>query len=185
MKKLLCFIMPVVMLFCLCGCYTEKAEYTDYNDVQKINDLPEIRFREALVIFPQSAEKDDVTDFYFSWELGIIGCADVEYYMSVKYSEEDYEKEIKRLSGIKGDDTGKGLVYDEDSFPLPAYVGVLGSYSTNAYALTDSENYIIHYVYLCVKQKEDLKYAGSYLPEGYSESGDIKGQSYNVFFNEQ
>lgn len=191
MKKIIVILLIICMSFSLVGCAYRKVTITDPRDYHKIETLPEIRDREALEIFPESIKDKDVDFFYFRWDLGIIGCASVEYQLSVKYNETEFEKEYDRIKNYRGEmvyleDDGERcikepLVYDDENFCLPAYVAVLGHNSTNAYVLVDKENKMMHYMYLCVLEKDDLHINRKYLPNDYCYFGTVPGLSYSIY----
>lgn len=182
------------MSFNLVGCAYRKVTITDPQDYHKIETLPEIRDREALEVFPESIEEKDVDYFYFRWDLGLIGCASVEYQLSIKYNETEFKKECDRIKNYRGervyleDDEERcvkePLVYDNENFCLPAYVAVLGHNATNAYVLIDEGSNAIHYIYLCIMSKGELHINKDYLPKEYSEFGNVAGQDYSIYEEE-
>ena len=180
-SKFLIILTAIMMFFFFFFCYHKTIKYTDISDNSRISDIPEIRDKEFFEILPTELEDKKVRDYYFNWELGSIGSASVEYRFSIKYALDDYKNEIKRITDYRYSQNGKNLVFDNKTFSLPAYVADLGYHNTNAYILTDDDECIIHYIYLSLFEKNDLTINKKYLPEGYTDSGDIDGNSYSIF----
>ena len=151
-------------------------KYTNINDYSKIFELTEIRYDEdALVMFPRDVEGLNVQNFYFEWELGLVGSADVEFLLSVKYDDAQLQKEIERLGSLAD---GK-FVHDTQTFAFEAYVLILGYNSTNYYALVDGNT--VHYVMLQIVALDNINIDKNLLPKEYEKLGDVKGFSFNVF----
>ena len=191
MKKAIAFVLIFFISVCFVGCTYKQITITNPENYEKISELNEIRYKEAFDIFPKTIADKDVEFFYFRWQLGIIGSASVEYQCSIKYSDADFKKEVDRIKSYKGecwyDDDDKeyckenALVYDDETFCLPAYVAILGHYATNAYVLIDEGNNTIHYIYLCIMSKNELHINKEYLPKEYSEFGNVAGQDYSIY----
>lgn len=182
MKKLISLSLIIILAFSLSGCYHESYEYTDIKDYSKIEKLPEIRENQSLEIIPEDIEKRNVEKFYFSWNLGFVGSASVQLQCSVKYNNSDFKAETNRIKSIKGDGAkGKKITYKKTGFKYPAYVSVFGYDDTNCYALIDSENKTIHYIYLSLMYKDNMKIDKKLLPDNYKELGEIKGESFSIY----
>lgn len=194
MKRVIAFVMIVCMSVCLVGCTLERVVIKNPENYERIDSLSEIRDKEAYELFPNTIADKDVEFFYFQWDLGIVGCATVEYQCSIKYSESYFEKEVDRIENYVavmeyydvGSNGGRRivknkLVYDEETFCLPAYVAVLGHNGTSAYVLLDEEKNTVHYIHLSVIYKNDMHINKEYLPKGYYSCGDVHGQSYSVY----
>lgn len=180
-KKFTLFLLSVALIFSFSGCYHEEITYNNPSDNSKIADLNEIREKESLSIFPENIDKNNTDNYYFNWELGIVGSASVEYFCSVKYDENDYNAEIQRLVDFKYADTQKNLHYDTNTFCFPAYVAVMGYNDTNTYVLVDEKEHTIHYIYISLVPQDRLKLDSTYLPYGYTDYGEVSGQSYSIF----
>ena len=179
-KKFTLLLSLTALLLSFSGCYHEEITYDNPSDNSKIIDLTEIREKESLEIFPKNIDKNNTDNYYFNWELDFVGSASVEYFCSVKYNKDDYHAEIQRLENFKATNTDESLHYDESTFCFPAYVAVLGYYDTNAYALVDENEHTIHYIYISLVRKNQLKLDNAYLPDGYTDLGNVNGQSYSI-----
>ena len=58
MKKLICISLVLIILFASCSCsgFFGHEKYTDISNYSKIFDLSEIRYAEALELFPDDIE---------------------------------------------------------------------------------------------------------------------------------
>mgnify|MGYP002623639415 CR=1 FL=1 len=148
----LCIIfIPQLILLILLGCdyfyntlVRSKKTVLIYDAAyyEKIWTLPELLFsdnEQFSLIFPKSIDSKNSPDLfcnYFGKEIQVL--------LNVKYSADDYEREVERLSK-----TEKYYVcYDETHFSLPAYISVYGASECFEYALVDDEKLTVHYVYL-------------------------------------
>ena len=176
MKKTTFIIILLILSIVLNSCsgWFGYEKYTDTEDYSKIFELPEIRSRAALALFPQSIENMNVQEFYFEWKLGIVGSADIQFLLSIKYKDDQLQEEITRLRSLAD---GK-IVYDTQNFAYDAYVLVLGYNSTNYYALIDGNT--VHYILLQIIYVKDIVFDRNLLPKGYQELGDVKGISYSL-----
>lgn len=181
MKKIIALALAVLSVVGLCACAYDYRGHEVYDSMINYDDafeLEGIRYVEyARELFPDDTEDFKVEDFYFEWELGMIGDADVEMCLSVNYGAEYYEEEIERLKEI-----GEGDVkYDAESFKYPAYVSVLGYDGASWYALLDAENFTVHYVLLQLMDEDRIDISKEFLPKEYYDFGYVKGQSYNIY----
>ena len=178
MKKttLIILLLSLFILFSSCEYMFGYEKYTNINDYSKIFELTEIRYDEdAMVMFPRDVEGLNVQKFYFEWELGLVGSADVEFLLSVKYDNAQLQKEIERIGSLAD---GK-IVHDTQTFVFEAYVLILGYNSTNYYVLVDGNT--VHYVMLQIVALDNIDIDKNLLPKGYEKLGDVKGFSFNVF----
>ena len=176
MKKTSLILILLVLSIAFSGCehLFGYEEYTDTKDYSKIFELPEIRSRAALALFPKSIENLNVQEFYFEWKLGIVGSADIQFLLSIKYEDDQLQEEITRLRSLAD---GK-IVYDTQNFAYDAYVLVLGYNATNYYALIDGNT--VHYILLQIIYAKDIVFDRNLLPKGYHELGHVKGISYSL-----
>lgn len=117
-----------------------------------------------LSIFP-----DDITNminpsFFSSFSEGLF---DSEGYilLSAKYTEEDFNSEVKRLSDLEmsisncnGSFYDNHIKFDENSYNYPAYITIDGFGNTYEYALIDKEKLSINYIYLSHPNINNTKY---------------------------
>ena len=181
MKRCLTIVLAIIMLVTATGCGYDifgHETYTDVKDYATAFELPEIRFYDARdEMFPKDISTLDVEKFYFEWELGIVGSADVETLLSVKYEENAFAEEVSRLQLL----ADENVMYDETRFSLPAYVTVLGELNTSVYALVDANNLKIHYIHLQLIDQGRIDISKEFLPDEYFGFGDILGTSFDAY----
>lgn len=107
----------------------------------------------GMFVFPEKEFKPTEAEFASSLKTGFFD-TDGYIILRAKYSEEDYWKEVERLSAIectisfKEEVVTQQVKYDEESYALPAYVTVDGFDDIYEYALMDEKNCTITYVLL-------------------------------------
>ena len=177
MKKLICISLVLIILFAFCSCsgFFGHEKYTDISNYSKIFDLSEIRYAEALELFPDDIETLNVQEFYFEWKLGIVGSADIQLLLSVMYDDLQMQQEILRIKSL----ADGNVVHDTEHFEYEAYALVLGYNNTSYYALVDGNT--IHYVLLQLMDQKDIDIDTDLLPLEYDSLGDVKNTSYNVY----
>ncbi len=181
MKKLIAILSIVaVLLGAFAGCAPDSfghETYTDVADYYKIFELTELREKiEIQELFPEDISDLDVQDFYSEWELGFVGSADYELYLSIQYSDEEFNAEIDRIK-----DLYHGcILYDTEHFHYPAYALVVGYLNTSVYALVDESNGIIHYVCVQLMSDDRLDIPDDLMPIGYHDFGEVEGIEFHV-----
>lgn len=124
----------------------------------------------TLLIFPDTTEEAVEATFESDMHVGLF---DTEGYILLyaEYEKEAFEKEKARLSEItctiydsgEEESVTKGILYDEKSYVLPAYVACDGFGNMYEYALVDDENCSVTYVYLSYPKAETDAVYGKYL----------------------
>ena len=196
MKKVFLFVLYVMLVLSLCSCSTSihefqgSGEYEDsffksfsYHDHRTLKsvqqgDGTETVLIEPTEIVPQNFEESDIVNYYNRYEELLPLGESVQTLLSVRYTKENFHKELGLISKVKAD---KSVVYDTTSFSYPAYVAVLGWENCSEYVLIDEVNLTLHYVYLQSVQQEELRIDSQYLPEYYSGYGDVAGMSVCIY----
>ncbi len=107
----------------------------------------------GMFVFPEKDFKPTEAEFASSLKTGLFD-TDGYIILRAKYTEEDYWKEVERLSAIecticfKEEAVTQQIRYDEESYALPAYVTVDGFDDIYEYALMDEKDCTITYVLL-------------------------------------
>ena len=124
----------------------------------------------ALFLFPDDTEGMTKQTFVSSLKSGLFD-TDGYLILQTKYSKEDYEAEVARLSNVKCLVMGTEVAvrYDTERYSLPAYVAVDGFDSVYEYALVNVENCEITYVLLSYPEAIDLSNYQEYLKLDMSE----------------
>ncbi|SDB56510.1 hypothetical protein SAMN02910298_02916 [Pseudobutyrivibrio sp. YE44] len=120
----------------------------------------------ALLIFPEKIDSDaDVCDYLAEFKSGLFD-TDGTLILKCKYNDTSYQKELDRISNIEmticdvnseQKHTNK-IMYDEESFELPAYIASYGFGNTYEYALVNDDAKEIAYIYLAYPNPEDFEY---------------------------
>lgn len=128
----------------------------------------------GLFIFPETT--DDMMNPIF--ESGLrTGMFDTDGYiiLHTQYGKEQYQAEIERLSDIEctlsfdGEEVTQQVIYDEESYALPAYVAADGFDYMYEYALVNEETCEITYILLSYPDYVDLRKYKEYLKLDSSE----------------
>ena len=109
-----------------------------------------------MLIFPEQVDLAVEATFESKMDTGLF---DTSGYilLCAEYEKEQFEKEKARLSeitctiyslGQEEESVTKNILYDENSYSLPAYVTCDGFRDMYEYALIDEENFSVTYVYL-------------------------------------
>ncbi len=128
----------------------------------------------GLFIFPDDTKNMIEPTFESSLKTGFFD-TDGYIILHAKYSKEDYEAEIERLSNIGcsiefgADKVSHQIQYDEESYGLPAYVAVDGYDYIYEYALVNEEKCEITYILLSYPKYVNLRDYKEYLKLDASE----------------
>lgn len=168
-------VAAVAMGLLFYGSMTEPIEV--YEDVSLYNHFMGEDAKEEFVdkwgmdetIFPETITENMQVDdyimvYYNPWDEQFLS------FLEVTYEEEDYAKEVERLTEYKSTEY-KGYYgvtgFDEDYTLLAMYAD---SYSGFVYALTDNEDTIIYVELIYCNYHFDLEYT-NYIPKEYLPSG--------------
>lgn len=127
----------------------------------------------GMFVFPGKEFKPTEAEFASSLKTGLFD-TDGYIILRAKYSEEDYWKEVERLSAIectisfKEEVVTQQVKYDEESYALPAYVTVDGFDDIYEYALMDEKDCTITYVLLSYPNVLKLNEYRAYLKKDTS-----------------
>jgi len=152
---------------------TDIAEYGQYSGRFK-REEEALYGRTRLSIFPAAITSAHTVHSYYYYGSG----ADMEnsYRIILDYSlpQAEFEAEAARLAGLAGAEPGQiGVVYDESSFALPAYVAAFrrnagsSDYGSFEYALVDALNGRIVCVLLIEGHQSALPIDAELLPPRY------------------
>lgn len=128
----------------------------------------------GLFLFPDSTE-DMIEPMYDSSLKSGLFDTDGYVILQAAYDDEKYQEEVERLSQVectvsfKADSVIQKVKYDEESYPLPAYVAADGFTSVYEYALLNDAEKEITYILLCYPRYEELIQYEKYLKRNPSE----------------
>ena len=154
--------------------FAESASFQNLSDVENYDKAAILEnyggdINGGLFIFPEDTDSMIEPTYVSSMKTGLFD-TDGYIFMQAKYTKDDYQMEIERLSNIEcslsfsDEVVNQRVKYDEKSYALPAYVAVDGYDYMYEYALVNEKTYEITYILLsypdCVnlgQYKEYLK----------------------------
>ena len=152
-RKIAAVSAAVAMAFALTGCNPEKRSGAEQYDKSYYIHKYGGDLDSNLSVFPDTVEADRVKLYESSFGEGLF---DTDGYMILEYrcdgeqisAEEERLKDISfTISHYDGQTFTNHIVYDETSYPYPAYITNDGFDSTYEYALIDRDGGRIIYVY--------------------------------------
>lgn len=141
----------------------------------------------GLKIFPDKIPDNIITASYMSEGIKKGLDPKCQIYLSIQYSSDNFKKEIERLSNIKETlDKNKlehNISYDKNNFIYPAYVTIFESNGVFEYALVNSENNEVTYIFIQNTKKESVKFSDKYLPHNFMKYMNSRNSSneYNMY----
>lgn len=119
----------------------------------------------GLKIFPENIKKEQIKEYYFESQ-DILEAPRAQVYALIEYKKDDYDKEIERLKQlmIEYGNERKGVMYNEEYFPKPAYISEYNWMGCYEYAIHDEKNNRIAYIFYQNIEPDDLKIDKQYLP---------------------
>jgi len=112
-------------------------------------------------LFPDDLDKTEDAEFWYEYKTGLLD-TDGSFFLTAKYSDEEFANEIKRLSEVTCTvndgvtDHTQAVMYDEEMYNYPAYIAVDGYTNNYEYALIDEDDDRIIYVLLGYPDYEEL-----------------------------
>jgi len=82
-------------------------------------------------LFPDDTDAAEEADFRYEYKTGLLD-TDGSFFLTVVYSDEDFEDETERISEITctvndgEEDITQAVIYDEDMYKYPAYIAIDG-----------------------------------------------------------
>lgn len=106
-------------------------------------------------------------DLFFEWQFQV--------YLCMKYDENDFDKEIKRLSELCPEK------YDQPEFIMTSYVAQEAYFGQYEYALIDEQNQIIHYIFMFAVDQNHLSIEKQYLPMHWCTGCASNASSFTIY----
>ena len=132
-----------------------------------------IVFPEHLLCAPADA------DYYFAYQ-DTWNDPTCEVYLKCTYTEEDYQKEVDRLSHIykQYGSVRRDIEYDDSGrFPYPAYIAIDGHRNAYEYALLSGDHEIT-YIYTSFMNQNKLHMDTALLPSDYDQAMNLSYEQY-------
>lgn len=155
----------------------ETSEVTDYEA-----SAQEYKAHTSYQIFPDKIDSSMQSLNYFYQYKDFMFDPSIQRYFECSYDEENYKKEIKRLSQIQTEYEGerKMVRYDEKKFSYPAYITIDEYDHCYEFALLLGDNRIA-YVFLQFINEENIGFDKEYLPLEYEQHKTENGYSIYLF----
>lgn len=165
-----------ILLFCiifLCGCSypAHKEYYSNIEDYPIIWHLTGFNhgYEGVSSFFPQDIKKLDVQEFYCRYDQQLPLGEGVQIFLIVKYnSNEEFDSECERISSCS--------FTCDNSFVesgLEAYATRIGENLSSEYALIDTKQNTVYYIYLQNIPKKEIEFDDMFLPVDYDGYGEI------------
>lgn len=182
MKKFLSVALIFLALFSLCSCnrimsITETSKLSDYDDIFY---LLENSYRHVVgeeLLFPERIEDLDVIGFT-SRELTYLPLGDGrEIQLYVKYNNVDFEKETNRIAELT---KGSPVHGKSEYFSLPTYASLWNVDGCFEYAVINTNERTVRYVYLHQLDARDFSIPSDYIPKGYVSPSENKDAPFMI-----
>lgn len=174
MRKLLSLVLVTVAIFSVVGCcpVETKGGIEKYNKEQILEDYG-ADIDSGLFLFPDDTATIEQASFVSSFRTGLFD-TDGYIILHAKYGEENYKKEVDRLANVKCvvGNTEARVLFDTESYILPAYVASDGFDYVYEYALVDDENFEITYMF--------LSYPKFLKPKGFEKYMKLDSSEYDI-----
>ncbi len=126
-------------------------------------------------IFPKNINVSQCRSFYSRKDPDLFVEWQLQFYLCMEYDESDFDKEIKRLSELCHEN------YDQSEFTMPCFVAQEAYYGQYEYALVDSENHIIHYIFIYSVAQNHLCIEKQYLPKHWCSGCITNGVAFSIY----
>ena len=173
---LILFVFGLVrLLFLPTASNTKKIE--DYGQFRLYSNY---EMRSDLLAFPNEISKENMEEYIYSYHEYLFD-AKCQIYLKCFYDEEEYIKEVDRLSNLEVE-TSWGMVnksqLDTENYKYPAYVLSNGLDKTYEYVLMDDLNREIYYILLHDIPKRKVKFEKELLPLDYQQ--ELSKKKFNI-----
>ena len=187
-KRIIFLLLAAALLLCFCACEKDRylVETFDNYDLSAIIKRYGGDLDSNFSVFPTKAVagRAEVIDYRASF-LTVGFDTDGELFLDCVYSNEaDYLAEIERLSALsmtisnRGEHYTNKVLYDDISYPYPAYITIDGFGNTYEYALLVADKQEIIYLYLAYPGEEQFSRYAGYIKK---DRAAYKGDSFNCF----
>lgn len=166
-------------ILCLCGC-SDEYEKTVIDDISKYETvwtLPEHRASENSELFPSNIGDKKVNEFYCEHITALPIGTEWQMILKIEYGDEEYSTELARIQKLC---TNSPVYGETDYFNQIAYATVWNWNGCYEYVIVDDVSHTVTYLYLQLKNKEDIFIDNTLLPNGYAlEMDDVEFSIYN------
>ncbi len=166
MKKIFLLVLCIVFVLCITSCSdaVETTLFTDTHNYTGIWKLPERRVSESSELFPKEIDNFDVSKFLCSHKTESLVGTQWQVELVVRYESNIFLNELERIQKLceKSPVFGNSKYFNTDT-----YASVWGWNGCFEYAIVDSTEFSITYIYLQLVNKEVIV-DETHLPIDYS-----------------
>ena len=181
MKKII-IILSLILVLTLSSCsdvYSERilSDAEQYEDMWELSERRVYHeYPQVSLLFPQSINEEQCIDFLCKHTTYQIVGTGWQVLLNIKYNDDEFANEVKRLSDLCVDSPVCGLT---EYFDLPAYASVWNWACCYEYAVVNEEEKTISYVYLQLINKDYLCLEDVYVPNEYDQQ--MEGSEFTVY----
>ncbi len=176
MKKAFALILALVCCLSLFGCGTEKTVISDIGEYDSLWTLRDRLASFSSFLFPTSVDEDSVLCFRCEHETSVMYGAKWQVILELEYESETFSFETDKIKAL----CNGSLVYGENEyFEEDAYASVWNESGIFEYALVNSAEQKITYIYLQRMDKDEINLDEKYIPEEYKM--EMKTDSFSVY----
>ena len=172
-KSMIALTLFVGILFLFSGCFyiADKDYYTDASDYLNIWQLSGFRHGDdgSPPLFPKSIDELNIKSFYCRYDQQLPLGEGFQIFLNIQYDDKNlFDSELERIVSLSFDCSE---YFEQSAFS--AYATCLGKNFSFIYALADSEQQTIYYIYLQNLPKNEIEFSHQFLPNGYMGYGEI------------
>ncbi len=164
MKKILSLILVLASVICFCSCAKEETSITDISSYDTVWTLSDRKASSYSFLFPTSITANDVLLFSCEHKKSFSG-AEWQVVLELKYESDALELETDKIKSLC---KGSAVFGESEFFSLPVYASVWNTNGCYEYAIFNSEQSTITYVYLQNKEKTDITLDSGAVPVEYA-----------------
>ncbi len=132
---------------------------------------------ETSALFPENIDDLKVEKFYARYDELLPLGESFQILLSIKYEDKlVFDLECNRIESIS---TEFSKQFDIPNFEFLAYATIIGWEDCFEYAIINTDENVIHYVFLQDIYKQDIDFDYVFLPNNYPELKDIYINTYN------
>lgn len=171
-------VLLVVLVMGVWGMFGSGNEEV-VTDAECYLDKEKFQGNSGLKVFPDQIDVEGTEKYYYSYQDKFLDSS-AQIYLRCVYSEEEFQKELDRLSQASLSHEGEVhmLQYNTTNYKAPAYEAIRAADHCYEYALLDESEGIIEYIFLQFTPEKEIVFDQSSLPDGYEKD---EKNPYNIY----
>lgn len=182
--KLKKILLNITVLICLSMTFSGCSHKTcygkeDYSEIWECAGFYPSRYNlyEISALFPESIDELNVEKYDARYDEHFPLGEGFQILLSVKYEDVfEFDTEVERIRAIAIECSEQFEISD---FNFLAYATILGWEDTMEYAIINTDEQKIYYVYVQCTEKKEIEFDHKLLPKNYPELGDVKINIYD------